>query len=227
MTVDKMRIFTALQRFDVRTARSAFVDSPEQAIAFATRRNAADDRAIAIVLRAVPAVDSKAGSPGPPVRGDEAVRAAYTALRAELPEETKILAQDALPRGTDIVVLGEAAPGGQTTVEMLGLGHSARSGSVHATRMLEHLEQRLANLMAKAHLRRLELDVRLHDNSYTVTDATAQGWTPVEVQPRLEHGDHDRSAAGMKGHESWRREEKPAGPLYDPARLGGNEAERR
>ena len=130
-------------------------------------------------------------------------------------------------RGTEIIVVGETAPDGAAVVEILGLGHGKRTASVRTRRMLEHLEQRLCTLMTKAGWRRLELRVCLHDNSYTVTDATAEGWTAPELRARLAQDAHDRSAAGMKGHESWRRQEKPAGPLYDPARLGGNQAGRR
>ena len=219
MPLDKLRLFATLRRFDVRTARSKFVESSQDAIAFAAGRK--------VVLRAVAAPDAKVAAPTAPLANDDAVGAAYDALRATLPEEVRILAQEAVGRGTDITILGEATPEGVSSVEAIGAGHSARSQTVHGRRMLEHLEQRLAQLMAKERLRNVILNVRLHENTYTVTDATAEPWTAVHERERLAPGAHDSSAAGMKGHQARRRQEKPAGPLYDPARLGGNQAGRR
>lgn len=76
MLLDTPKTFAVLEHFGVRVARAKLVDSAEDAIAFAGRRDAADDRAVPIALRT-------AGSATAALSGHDAIRAAYARLAAE------------------------------------------------------------------------------------------------------------------------------------------------
>ena len=55
MSIDKLNGLNLLDRYDIRVVRAKYVDSPEDAIAFAVRRTAQDERAMPIELCVVSA----------------------------------------------------------------------------------------------------------------------------------------------------------------------------
>ncbi|HXF35322.1 MAG TPA: hypothetical protein VN603_12185 [Candidatus Acidoferrales bacterium] len=85
MTIDAIETPKALKHYCMRASRSKFVDSAEDASAFAERRAARDPRLIPILLRG--AVSTHA-----PLRAEEAIRQAYERL-ALAAGEGKILVQ--------------------------------------------------------------------------------------------------------------------------------------
>jgi hypothetical protein len=218
--VDKIEGYEALRQCGLHVARARYVDSAEDAIAFAGRRNAADDRAVPIGLRSI----ARDGSGRPtesslqgPLDGHEAIRRTYGRLLGELyPEGGKVLAQDWVDRGSDVAIEGriDAASGkvitlrsGAHSVEcMVPVAGAAAEALVHgfreyhhqlhgehARRMLEHLLIRISEFFEHSSAERLVLDpVRLHENSYTIVDATLHAPGPLHLERRLGHHAHDR-----------------------------------
>ncbi len=207
MNVDTIEAFAALEHYGIHVARSKYVDSAEDALAFAERRNAPDPRFVPIVLRLG---DSAAQTP---LENPDAVRKAYETIRRHSAEP--ILAQVATGPGTDIVIFGKTD---ETLAKILGV-HSA-THSVHrsvplgpesarelaseyegyghhgsresARRMLEHLLLRISDLFADTEVRELRLDVRLHENEYAVLDASMTSLKALHIEPRLAKRAHDR-----------------------------------
>ncbi len=207
MNVDKMEAFAALDHYGIHVARSKYVDSAEDAVAFAERRNAPDPRFVPIVLRVADAAALT------PLESVEAVRQAYEAIRRQTAEP--ILAQVFTGPGTDIVVFGKtdeslgktigvhsATHSVQRTVplgpesarelasEFEGYGHHGSRES--ARRMLEHLLVRISDLFADTEVRELRVDARLHENEYSVLDASMSSLKALHVKPRLDKRAHDR-----------------------------------
>ncbi|MHB8147781.1 MAG: hypothetical protein ACYDGM_11060 [Vulcanimicrobiaceae bacterium] len=207
MDIDMMEAFAALEHYDIRVARSKYVDSAEDAVAFAERRNAPDPRFVPIVLR---------GGKEPshtPLDTVEAVREAYDAMRRH--SAGRILAQVFSGPGTDIVIFGkadaslgktigvhsathtvqQAVPLGEDGAKVLasdyeGYGHHGSRES--ARRMLEHLLVRISDLFTETEVREFRLDVRLHENEYTVFDASMTSLKALHIKPRLDKRAHDR-----------------------------------
>lgn len=206
MNVDKMEAFAALEHYGIHVARSKYVDSAEDAVAFAERRNAPDPRFVPIVLRVADAAVH-------PLESIEAVREAYEAIRRRTAEP--ILAQVFTGPGTDIVIFGKtdeslgktigvhsathsvqrAVPlgpesAGELASEYEGYGHHGSRES--ARRMLEHLLARISDLLADTDVRELRVDVRLHENEYGVLDASMSSLKALHIKPRLDKRAHDR-----------------------------------
>jgi len=207
MNVDKMDAYAALKHYDIRIARSKYVDSAEDAVAFAERRNAPDPRFVPIVLRVGDGLEQSA------LKSVDAVREAYDAIRRRSAEP--ILAQVVTDPGTDIVIFGKtddslgktigvhsathsvqrAAPLGTDGAKALaneyeGYGHHGSRES--ARRMLEHLLVRVSDLFEETEVREFRLDVRLHENEYTVLDASMTSLKPLHIKHRLDKRAHDR-----------------------------------
>lgn len=203
MNVDKMEAFAALEHYDIRVARSKYVDSAEDAVAFAERRNAPDPRLVPIVLR----------PSDTPLETVEAIRQAYDVRRRASAEP--ILAQVAVPPGTDIYISGKSdnalgktmtlhsashavqrsVPLGPEGAQVLatgyeGYGHHGLRES--ARRMLEHLLLHVSDFFEESGVDEFRLDVRLHENEYTVFDASMTAHKALHVKHRLDPRAHDR-----------------------------------
>ncbi len=207
MNVDKMEALAALGHYGIRVARSKHVDSAEDAVAFAERRNAPDPRFVPIVLRVAGAAAQA------PLESVEAVREAYAAIRRHTAEP--ILAQVFTGPGTDIVIFGKtdeslgktigvhsathsvqrAVPLGPESARELASeyeGHGHHGSRESARRMLEHLLIRISDLFAGTEVSELRVDVRLHENEYAVLDASMTSPKALHIKPRLDKRAHDR-----------------------------------
>lgn len=216
MNIGTLEALELLAAHHINTARTKAVDSAEDAIAFAERRNARDPREIAIVLRPADGVPAEQ----PALQHPPAIQKAYAALRAAHPDGV-ILAQNAVPAGTDIVISGETDDEGRRTIGLHGGGrevrrivplgeagaemlathlqdHNHRGHSEKTRRMLEHLLLRVSDLSEAAALQTFRITVRLHENSYTAYDAamTARAALPHARKPMARA--HDRKAEGYR-----------------------------
>lgn len=206
MLIDKMDAFKALDHYEIRVARSKYVDSAEDAIAFAERRNAPDPRLVPITLR------TPAGASERHLESEESIRSAYDRLFAK---SGRLMAQVAVEPGTDIVISGEVDEKVGKTITVQSSTHSVRQmvpidpraaetlvrnfqGYHHqgsreqARRMLEHLFEKLSKFFEETPVTRFVLDVRLHENSYTVMDAEMTSPHPLHLKERLDPRAHDR-----------------------------------
>ncbi|HUA07629.1 MAG TPA: hypothetical protein VMA98_00020 [Candidatus Acidoferrales bacterium] len=204
MVIDPIEALKALARSGVRTARSKYVDSAEDALAFAERRNARDPRFVPIVLRTAGET-----ADGHPLASEDAVRRAYDRLANG---SRRILAQIAEPTGELITVIGETTPAGDKMLAVQGhmvrrrvpigaAGAEAIALDVHAyghreppktRKLLEHLLLRLSNFFDRPGIDAIRVLVHLHDNSYTVTDVAATGSHQLHLPPKLGKRGHDR-----------------------------------
>lgn len=229
MIIDKLEAFKALEHYDIRVARSKYVDSAEDAIAFAERRDARDPRLVPIVLRvpsegierrAVLAAEKRLGT-------EEAIRRAYQALVARVGTNgTRIVAQTATEPGSDLVISGRtddalgktiAVNSADHTVErMIPLdtagaealalhfeGHHHHGSREQVRRMLEHLLGKVSTLFEQTPVTRFSLAVRLHANEYTVLDASLTSPKALHLKERLAAHAHDRK--GDDFHAAGRR----------------------
>jgi hypothetical protein len=226
MVLDKIEGYEALVQSGMHVVRARYVDSEEDAIAFAARRAARDERAVPIVLRALPR-DAEGGTPDElvdgPLAGHDAVRAAYGRLTARLePAGGRILAAAVVGPGTDVAIEGRAdaalgkvvalhGGGGSHGMErMIPFGedgaarlvehfqeHDHRPHGERTRKMLEHLLMRVAAFFAESGVESFALDpVRLHDNGYTILDATLRAAGPLHLDKRLAHDARDRKGYG-------------------------------
>jgi hypothetical protein len=230
MILDKVEGFAALSKSGMHVVRARYVDSAEDAIAFAARRDAKDERAVPIVLRAL--VPEGGRSPEEliegPLAGHDPIRAAYRRLTAREPVVGRILAEVAVGPGTDISIEGreDAAlgkvvalqdggahgmermiPFGEDGAAMLVEHFQANHHRPHGEqtrKMLEHLLVRVSAFYEESGVESFVLaPVRLHENSYTILDATLRAAGPLAVGKRLAHHAHDRK--GYDYHPSGRQ----------------------
>lgn len=222
MIVDRLDLFEALSQHEIRVARSAYVDSAEGALAFASRRTAPDARLVPIRLYGTfpgVALQSTPAFSESPYTDTESIEDAYRRIAPiTAAAGGRVLAQIAVEPGTDIAIecrtdatLGNVvavrSPAGSLQ-QMLPLDSAAAANLVghmhgpwhHASReqvehMLEHLLIRTSRFFEDYGMEHLTLDpVRLHGNSYTVLDATAVSPHALAVK----HFDAD--ARDRKGH---------------------------
>jgi hypothetical protein len=217
MTIDAIEAFEALTHYGIRVARSKFVDCAEDAIAFAERRTARDPRFMPIVLRSMlSGAQSGVESAGAKsaLRTEDAIRQAYEAL-VQGGAGRRILAQAVADPGTDITIAGltkEASgkilalhsathsvermiPLDSAGAEALASnfqGHHHHGSSEKARRMLEHLLIRTAAFFEHSCVSEFRLVVRMHENSYTVLDASMIAPRPLHLKERLDPRAHDR-----------------------------------
>ncbi len=220
MTIDKMDGFEALQHYGIQVARSKYVDSAEDAIAFAERRTAADPRFMPILLRSVPSgAQAYTGSSltEEPLETEKAVRAAFEHLRRAVgTSKGHILAQTMTDSGTDIKILGRTDDElGKQLIALRSATHSVERmipldtasaealvanfqgyhhhGSSEKTRrMLEHLLMRVSKFFDDCGVTQFSIDVRMRENSYTVLDAMMTSPAALHVKKRLDPRAHDR-----------------------------------
>lgn len=197
----------------VDVARSRAVDSPEDALAFADRREAHDRRFLPIVLRAASAL-AKGERPAF-LQSESAVHAAFQKCWAEAKTVgTYVVAQSFSEHGTDVEIRGEldendrkalstgegadtvrrAIPLDAASVEALAkgirrYGHGERP---HVERMLEHVLERLSHVLDRESVQSFRVVLRLHDNAYKAFDATMHATHAPAVTKRLAPRAHDR-----------------------------------
>ncbi len=214
MTVlDKIDGLELLKQHGVHVARSKYADSAEDAIAFSQRRIAADERLVPVVLRGGSFTSA-------PVEDEAAIRAAYAQAQSQAQAQNggvahHVIVQNAVSAGTEISILGLFDPklGSKVIVvrafdhevrRMVPIGEMGAEALVSAFRsnprhaktrkMIEHLLLRLSDLYTEEDVEEFELDpVRLHEDAYTVLDATLRAKRTIHVPKRL--GDHDRKVA--------------------------------
>jgi len=212
MNIETIEAFKALKHYGIHAARTKFVDSPEAAIAFASRRDAPDPRSMPIVLRS-----GEPGSDSLALETEHAIRRAYEYF-SQAPPGAKVLAQEAIGPGTDITIAGRTDPDGGTLIELIGTSHRAERmmplgeagaeflatnfqahnhhGADDKTRrMLEHLLLRVSAFFEHSGVSDFSLRVRLHENSYTVLDAVMKAPKALHLKERLDAHAHDRKAA--------------------------------
>jgi ATP-grasp domain len=220
MIIDKLDGLNLLDRYDIRVVRAKYVDSPEDAIAFAVRRTAQDERAIPIVLCAV-SPDGAVPEAEGPLSGHDPIRAAFLALGPAVEASGgRILARAWIEPGTDIRIEGRTdaalgkcltlssrvhsvermvpidTQGAQALAEHFQ-GYHHRGDSEKSRRMLEHLLMRVSQLFSdEPGVESFTLSpLRIHENSYTVLDAIVTLSGPIHSRKRLDAHAHDR-----KGH---------------------------
>lgn len=200
MTLDRIEALNVLDHYGIRTVRAKHVDSAEDAIAFAGRRDARDPREVPIVLRG-------GGSTEGPLRDADAIRDAYERLSARTASAGgRLDAEEYIGPGTDVTIAGRSD--GSTKYLALGTaehrvermlpldGDGAEILSEHyrqyhhrgperERRMLEHVLLRVSELFAELEIDGLELPVRLHENAYTVLDAAISAPAHVHLKERL------------------------------------------
>lgn len=210
--IDAGESLKALKQYGIRTARTKVVDSPEDAIAFAERRDAPDPRFMPIVLRAS---ESRTGSAALPT--EDAIRRAYQHL-SQAGSAPKIVAQEVTEAGTEFEIAGRSDPdeiriialrsSTQNTERMMPLdtagaewlasnfqGHHHHGNSEKARRMLEHLLLRVAEFFEESGISAFQMTVRLHENSYTVLNASITAPKSLHLKERLDRHAHDRFTA--------------------------------
>jgi hypothetical protein len=215
MILDKLEGLQALESAGIHVARCAYVDSPESAIAFATRRSARDERFVPIGLRAASKRQSDPDESS--LVGEAGIRDAYARLVAKVPAN-RILAQIEVGEGSDVAVRGRAGESGKKVLELRGRTHSAQEPMPldeeraralaenfrdfgHKPQramevMLAHFLMELATFFERPEIEELTLDpVRLHEGSYSVLDAEIVASRPLHLKPRIDPRARDR-----KGH---------------------------
>jgi len=222
MILDRINLFEALAQHEIRVARSAYVDSPEDALAFAARRTAPDQRLVPIHLYGVFSGVAMTSTPAfteSPYTDEQAIPDAYRRLAAKTAAASgRVLAQETTEAGTDIAIECRIDPALRKVIIVRGGGHQEQhllpldvagastlaaniqnyghhGSREHVRRMIEHLLLRVSHFFDDSGIERLELDpVRLHGNTYTVLDAVA-------TSKRALHVRHiDTESRDRKGH---------------------------
>lgn len=201
----------------IDVARSRAVDSAEDAIAFAERREARDPRFMPIVLR----IASPLGNDDRPahLRSEDAIRSAFPALWSQAKAMgTYVVAQAFSESGTDVEVRGgldeqdrKALSTGDgagavrralplDAASLTALAHGVRryghAERPHVERMLEHALERLAHLFEEPDLQEFRVRLRLHENGAVVFDAGMRALRALDVPKRLDARAHDRKGDG-------------------------------
>jgi hypothetical protein len=226
MTIDYIEALRLLERAGIRVVRAKYVDSAQDAVAFATRRESRDPRILPIVLIGVQrdgALPQRRNSADDVVQSGAAIQVAYERLAAQ--DETsapRVLAREHVAGGTDITLAYKTNDSGQKYLE-LGTGehrteqllpidetgarmlvehmlaHDHRGPSEKSRRMLQRLVLRVCGLLNEFPIDTLELDpVRLHENSYTVLGAALTAPSRLHVEKRLTNHARDRKAYGYR-----------------------------
>jgi len=222
MIIDRIDALEALAHYDIRVARSKYVDSADDALAFAARRTAPDQRLLPIRLYgAFPgvALGSTPAFSESPFTDRESIEDAYRRLAPKVAAAGgRVVVQDAVPPGTEVAIEGsvdqalekviavrsqthrveQMAPldsAGAATLAANFEAHHHHGSREHVRRMLEHLLLKVSRFFEESAIERFELDpVRLHENTYAVLDAIVVGSRPLHVK-------HDESdARDRKGH---------------------------
>ena len=183
ISLDTVTAFELLHESGLRVARSRYVDSAEDAISFAERRNAADPRFSPIVLRVAWAASVDWEGPRR-LESEAAVRKEYGVVAKA---GSRVLAQS-LPSGTDVTIVGQRVRGlCEITMKPPNVHHAVREGTRH---MFVHIVERLHKMFLDHDLASFEILVRLHENEYTIVDAAIAASRMPLLKPRL--GQHAR-----------------------------------
>jgi hypothetical protein len=94
-----------------------------------------------------------------------------------------------------MVPLGEA--GAAILADHLNGNHHP-ANSENGRRMLEHVLLRASNMFVESGIDTFHLDVRLHDNSYTVVHASMTAKKPPHLKKRLSPHAHDRKGTAYR-----------------------------
>jgi hypothetical protein len=223
MTIDFLEALNLLEHAGIRVVRAKYVDSAQDAIAFATRREARDPRVVPIVLSTAAGNDStpqrRAGADDV-LHSSAAIQASYERL-ANVATAPRALARDSVGSGTDIALAYGRNDKGQESLELRSgdhsteqllpidatgarvlvehmLAHDHRGRSEKSRRMVEHLVLRVCSVLDEFPIEALELDIRLHENTYTVMGASITAPSRLRVDKRLPNHAHDRKAFGYR-----------------------------
>jgi hypothetical protein len=124
-------------------------------------------------------------------------------------------------RGTSIVISGETDDVENRTITLRGGAHAIHrmvplgdagaevlathlhgeqhpGADEHARRMLEHLLLRCSTMFEESGIATFHLDVRLHDSSYWVANASMTAPTAVHLKKRLTAHAHDRKGTSYR-----------------------------
>jgi len=222
MFIDKIEGLHALEHYGIRVVRAKYVDSAEDVIAFAGRRDAEDDRPVPIELRVVGQGKQPLSGRGVthgPLLDHEAIRRAYAELAPRVERAGgRIVAADAVGDGTDIAITGRSDEalgkcltvrsavhcvqrmvpldeGGAEALARNVQGFHHHGASEQGRRMLEHLLLRVSTFFEDSGVESFDLDpVRIHENGYTVLDATLRSRASLHRKARLQREDHDRKS---------------------------------
>jgi hypothetical protein len=210
LIIDKIDGLHVLEHYGIRAVRAKYVDSAEDAIAFA-RRDAEDDSQIPIELRIVNEGKrplTGRGMTHAKLLGNVAIRRAYAELETRIERfGGRVVAANAPGEGTDIAITGRSdeALGKCVTVRsavhcvqrMVPIdegGAEALARNFHGPpRLLEHLLLRVSTFFDDSGVESFDLDpVRISENGYTVLDATIRSRAPLHRKARLQREEHAR-----------------------------------
>jgi hypothetical protein len=226
MTIDYIEALGLLEHAGIRVVRAKYVDSAQDAIAFATRREGREPRILPIVLGAEPREGTQTErrpTVDDALHSGAAIQTAYERLTASSAgTQQRILAHEYIGSGTDIALIYgtndsgheylELRSGEHTTEQLLPIdenaarvlvehmfAHDHRGRSEKSRRMVEHLVMRVCGLLDEFPIDALELDaVRLHENSYTVLGVALTARSRLHVEKRLPNHARDRKAYGYR-----------------------------
>jgi hypothetical protein len=224
MTIDYLEALALLEHAGIRVVRAKYVDSAQDAVAFATRREARDPRIVPIVLNGAPHEVSKPRhrpAADDALHSSAAIQDAYERLSSATPGQ-RVLAQEYVTGGTDVALAygindsghefialrsgdhstEQLLPIDETAARALAehmLAHDHRGRSEKSRRMIEHLILRVCGLLDEFPIEALELDpVRLHENTYTVLGAAIAAPSRLKVEKRLPNHARDRKGFGYR-----------------------------
>lgn len=219
--VDIVTALEFLRMHGIDTARTKCVDSAEDAIAFAERRDAPDPRFMPTVLRIGSPLSPDAVLPQASTSID-AVRARYEHLApAASAASLCVLAQEIPSKGTDLRISGGLengrramwiGEGANRAVRFMPLDdsgadalaeHARRFGHrerPHVERMLAHVVRKIASFFEENDIDAFRFALREHENAYVVYDAAMKVSKALHFKKRLGAHAHDRKA--MEFHPS-------------------------
>jgi hypothetical protein len=159
---------------------------------------------------------------GVPHPSDETIRQAYAVLTANLdPTQTRALAQEAVEPGTDVALEGRVDQVQRRKIVTLRSTQLSADGALPLDaaaaeslvssfrplhhqpeknrKMLEHLLLRAAEFFENDDVEQFKLDpLRIHQNTYTVLDASVTVRRPLHLKERLSHHAHDAKEYGFR-----------------------------
>jgi hypothetical protein len=211
MKLKTVETFDLLHHYDIHVARTASVDTADEAIAFAARRP--------ITLR-------PEGSPHEAVAQEKhlgdthAIRHEFDRLLPEPSTPVQLFAQSAVERGVNIAIEGRRDPelgpilvldvgthavertcpldegGALSMLDDFGSKHGVASSAQHRA-MLARLLGHASEMFLDAELTSFRLDpIRVHDNTYHVLDAVLDSPRHPHYRKRLAPHAHDEKGYG-------------------------------
>lgn len=222
ITLEKSFTLDLFRHYGITVARSAQVDSPEAAVAFAS------GRAIALYRLETDDMRLSEATTSGTLEGTDHIRHAFRRLAESAPDGAKFFAQEAHNNAVHLSVfcgtdkhLGKAISlrsGAHTAMRMCPLSEfeavamlaelrskQSPAGSEKAAHMLEHLLTKIAKLYLETDAESVLVEpIDVHDNRYVVGDALILCQRKPTLHARLTGDAHDRSAFGMKGQKQIR-----------------------